>query len=187
MSTSTKRLRIGIDIDGVLRAFVPDVIRIFKKHYPDVVVRPYKDWLWTLTHSIDLPREEIDYIIFNEHAREIFSQGSLESFENLTTLQHMIAEDLHDMIIVTHQYPGVERYSYQWLGNCGINVKEVYMHKDKTKAKCDILLDDGMYNLERVKGPVCYDQPWNQSWTGPRVFSMKEFYDQYYVNEKELG
>ena len=57
------------------------------------------------------------------------------------------------------------------------------IHITKTKERIDgiALLDDFEENLEAFAATgrlaVCMNQPWNQSWIGPRVDSVGEFFE----------
>ena len=49
--------------------------------------------------------------------------------------------------------------------------------KDKRVIAGDILIDDGIHNLEAsvdTEIPICFNQPWNKEWKGLRINKLEE-------------
>ena len=74
----------------------------------------------------------------------------------------------HEVVIVTNQYDGTEHYTLEWLGKHGIQPKNVIFEFDKTKAGCDVLVDDKIENLQSQiasgKMAIKIARPWNRRW-----------------------
>lgn len=173
-------MRIGIDIDGVLRDFARRVLTVHAARFPGHRQVKYEDWEYSIDENFpDTP--DMWKLIYRDHMRDVFEEaevlpGALEGFKKLQKTKH-------DVVIVTKQQSHAIQYSLTWLGVNGFNPKEIHVTSDKSTAKVDILLDDHIVNLERVAEfgtlPVAMTQPWNKLWTGEKVSNMMEFCDKY--------
>ena len=156
---------IGIDVDGVLAAFVSSLVkRINKKH------------------GVDLKKSDINYWNYNENGistvDEIIEasrdQEFIWSIKPVETSYMMnLLYDRHFIKIVTSRLPAAKKITYIWLTKYFQFDEVVWTHgKEKTKdyIEVDILIDDHIENLKKFidTGGWCgilYDQPWNQDRT----------------------
>ena len=69
------KTRIGVDVDGVLRDFSTDLHKVIKEHYPSYIMddkeTPKEMTDWDLENSFDAPKEEIQRIYRQEHAKTV--------------------------------------------------------------------------------------------------------------------
>jgi hypothetical protein len=100
-------------------------------------------------------------------------------------------QDEFEIVVVTAQPDLVKSSTYIWIGKNDIPTNEVHISYYKSDIKGFALLDDFTDNLQEFAGTgrlaVCYNQPWNQNWNGPRIHSLDEFFElvQFELNKNE--
>ncbi len=183
----TKKPRVLIDLDGVVRDFVGSLVRAYKRQYPHHEILPINS------------RRLEDFFPIGPDIYKFTEPGAIEKIIEdaptypgaLEALNQWSAE--FDIIIVSAQ-PEISRSStFIWVGKKGIPTSEVHITYDKSAIDGIALLDDFIDNLHKFKQTnrlaVCLDQPWNQEWNGPRVKSVSEFFEFIYpiIHENNEG
>tara|TARA_Y100000310_G_scaffold49686_1_gene45907 strand:- start:3606 stop:4169 length:564 start_codon:yes stop_codon:yes gene_type:complete len=165
-------MRVGIDCDGVLRDFIPDLINKIKETHPehaDKIGIPYswnwEDWLpfWT--------EGETEKYVFETHFKELFgSEASVieTSLEDWTKLKEWAKENGHELVLVSAQRKNCEELTKKWLQRWGFTFDEMHFTHKKWSVDVDVLIDDspaklGMFKKKSVAGgvPICFRQAWN--------------------------
>ena len=166
-------MRIGIDCDGVLRDFIPDLISSIKETHPQHAdkIKPVEAWEWNSW----LPfwtEEETEKYVFEDNYLDFF--GAVcppikESVEDWKTLKRWAEDNGHELILVSAQRPHCEEPTTAWLKEWGFDFGEIHYTKNKWAVDVDILIDDSPEKLndfreKSVVGgvPVCMKQSWNQ-------------------------
>ena len=186
--------RIGIDIDGVLRNFSLELYNVIGEHYPDYIKdgsknvysveeTPKEMTNWDLENSFNAPKEEIQRIYREEHAKTILKNGTPFK-ENVDYLREQIRKDEHTFIAVTSQHPICCHHTLSWLGKQELGFSSVVFKKGRRKwqVEVDYLVDDSPNNYnawlqgrQMEDGFILMDRPWNQKIKSKyRVFNLKE-------------
>ena len=123
--------------------------------------------------------DEPEKFFFIDHAKEIFLES--EMMPNCKDCLARISTAF-DIKFVTAQLNANRRYTEQWLNNHGLDIYPVEFvdaQADKGLVKGDILLDDGIHNLDAFSTTgrlaVCFNRLYNMSWKGLRVFTWMNF------------
>ena len=165
-------MRIGIDCDGVLIDFIPDLINKIKETNPehaDKIGIPHswdwEDWLpfWT--------EDETEKYVFENHFEELFGPEANvipSSLEDWPKLKEWAKEYGHELILVSAQRPQCKEPTEHWLQRWGFTFDEIIFTHDKWKADVDVLVDDSPKNMNKFAKksinnghPICYKQTWN--------------------------
>lgn len=175
MDSENKKTRVLLDLDGVIRDFIKSVESVYKREYPDHVI---KEVVSRELHNFFPIGEGINEFIKDKFGEEILLNapaypGAVDALRKW--------QDKFEIVIVTAQ-PDDWRYStYSWIGNHRLPVNEVKITYAKHTVDGFALLDDFQENLELFthtgRLAVCMDQPWNQEWKGERVNTVDEFFE----------
>ena len=165
-------MRIGIDCDGVLRDFIPDLINKIKETNPELAygIRVPTSWDWEEW----LPfwtEEETEKYVFEDHFEELFGpEASVigTSLKDWPVLKEWAKNHGHELVLVSAQRDDCIDITNMWLNNYRFKFDEkVYTHK-KHLVDVDVLVDDspaklGRFKKQSVTGgiPICFRQPWN--------------------------
>ncbi len=164
-----ERLRLGIDLDGVVADFNAGWITRYNRDFDaELTVDEIVEWdaPTHLTHFPDMG-EFWSWARTCGEGRSIFRPldpypGAVES---LMTLQ----KAGHKIVILTTKPHFAVHDTYEWLAQHEIPTTEVHILDDKTTVECDVYLDDADHNLEalstrRSHASVCrFVRPWNSS------------------------
>jgi 5'(3')-deoxyribonucleotidase len=157
-------IRVGIDMDGVLADFNASWMaryeRAFGTHLDVTMVRSWEG-LHELTHFGSMAE-------FWEWVR---SDGAA-AFRDAPAMPGAVevAERLarrHRLVIVSSKFDWAIPASLGWLAEHAIPAREVHFLWDKSRAGCDVYLDDAPHVLERLRSQapgatVCrMVRPWN--------------------------
>ena len=165
--------RIGIDCDGVLRAFIPALIDSIKETHPqhaDKILEPeswdWEQWLpfWT--------EEETEKYVFEDNYIDFFGVDCPPidtSIEDWPKLKQWAKENNHQLILVSAQREHCEELTEAWLQRWGFMFDEMYFTHDKWSVDVDVLIDDSPEKLKIFKdrsvnhgNSICYKQSWNK-------------------------
>ena len=181
-------MKIGIDVDGVLRDFCQGFESILKEHYPQYLPKDYTGINnWNLSDNFTASKPELQKIYWYEFTKEIM--GESPAFEeNVRQMKNLISHyqelDNSDItfVCVTSQKPHARHHTLSWLGNHGINFDTVYLRKGWKKWMVDVdyLVDDSPNNFENwvrgrgmQEGFILMDRPYNQHIkTNHRVYDI---------------
>lgn len=177
------RLRIGIDVDGVLRDFVTALLDVMHEHYPEYLnskidyrslySKNRADSLtisnWKLSDNFNCSEKKIKDIYQNKFKKEILIDAM--EFNNETSiLNDWMKESNHMFFAVTSQGPTMRCPTLKWFDKYDINFDGVIFTKGKDKCLhgIDILIDDSPVNLSawsdyrgNDSGYLLVDRPYN--------------------------
>lgn len=168
-------MKIGIDVDGVIRNFMDKLIEVHLRENPGhKLIR--KD-IYDLSKWFPMGKNIYEFA-FETHAEEIYLNSRLypgaQGF-----LKEIVKKN--ELTFVTKQ-PNkmLEELTLEWINKKELPYHSIIFTKDKSVFKGDYILDDYAGNLQRVLDignsiPVCFDRPWNQDWNGPRVKTYNKF------------
>ena len=165
-------MRIGIDCDGVLRDFIPDLINKIKETHPELAygIRVPTSWDWEewLPFWTD---EETEKYVFEDHFEELFGPEASVIETSLTDwpiLKAWAKEQGHELILVSAQRKNCVELTEAWLQRWGFVFDEIHFTHKKWSVDVDVLVDDspaklGMFKKKSInKGvPICFRQTWN--------------------------
>ena len=158
-------LRLGIDLDGVVADFNTGWMTRYNSEHgtdltPDQVT--YWDAMIPLTHFSSVDE-------FWTWARNGDGPGLFRHLPVLPGAQAALRRlsRHHQIVIITTKPRWANAETFSWIGDNAIPTREVHIIGRKWLVDCDIYLDDGPHNLERLvkhrpDSAVCrFVQPWN--------------------------
>ena len=167
-------LRIGIDCDGVLRDFIPDLVNKIKEIHPehsDKILQSnsweWESWLPFWTDA------ETEKFVFEDHYKDLFGPNANpipSSLEDWPKLVEWAKEHDHELILVSAQREHCKDITEDWLQRWGfLGFDEIHFTKEKWSIDVDLLIDDSPEKLDIFKersvaygNSICYKQTWNQ-------------------------
>ena len=166
-------MRIGIDCDGVLRDFIPDLISSINETHPEHVdkIKPVEAWEWESW----LPfwtEEETEKYVFEDNYLDFFGVEASpikSSVEDWPKLVQWAKENDHQLILVSAQREHCIEPTEDWLQRWGfVGFDEIHFTKQKWSIDVDVLIDDSPeklddFNKQSVTGgkSICMKQTWN--------------------------
>ena len=166
-------MRIGIDCDGVLRDFIPDLISSIKETHPEYVdkIKPVEAWEWESW----LPfwtEDETEKYVFEDNYLDFFGVEASpikSSVEDWPKLVQWAKENDHQLILVSAQREHCKDITTEWLQRWGFMFDEIHYTKHKWSVDVDVLIDDSPEKMDIFNDrsvaygrPICYKQTWNQ-------------------------
>ena len=159
-------MRILVDIDDVLRRTQDSINHMYSVVHKGKWYK-LKD-KWELDEFYEIG-EAINRFAFVEYAKPIFSgakiyDGAKEFLEELTRLGHTV-------VLCTVQNEHTLAPTVAWLQRHRLSFNELYVtgldpKKNGKKMAGDVMIDDGLHNLEKFDGlKICFGQLWNQGFT----------------------
>lgn len=174
-------MRLGMDLDGVVANFTQGWMNFYNREFgTSLVFEDSRKWndLVDLTHFRHIG--EFWSWSSNLDGRSVFFH--LEPFPGAVEALHSLADDGHDIVVVTTKPHFAIDDTHEWIANHGIPAAEIHILEDKWKVPCDIYLDDGPHILpglveRRPESTVCrYVRPWNDPVPGSiDVHNFDEF------------
>ena len=88
-------MKIGIDVDGILRDFCHGLTAVVKKHYPEYIMETEipDEWCkikdWHLENNFNCTKEDLQQIYWHDHAKTIMGEGPAFE-ENVKQMRDMI-------------------------------------------------------------------------------------------------
>lgn len=166
-----RRLRLGIDLDGVVADFNAGWIARYNQEFGTELLPEHVD-IWDaptlLTHFTDMGQ-------FWSWARTSGGGASifriLEPYHGAIDALHDLARRHHVAIVTTKPAFAIHD-TYEWLAEHRVPTREVHIVDDKTTVHCDVYLDDADHNLRALRAAhpaatVCrFVRPWNESHDG---------------------
>jgi 5'(3')-deoxyribonucleotidase len=168
---SKRKIRLGIDVDGVLRDFDSKVIEIAKQVYPDKILGEVtRGWDFP---NIDVDIKELSKLWQETHCEEIYRNAELmpnvkEEFKLLKEWCRTQRPG-YQFICVTAQMPYNACHTHYWLGKHYFNFLEVHISNHKHKIDIDYLIDDSPKNYTKwveagrdEKAFILFNRPYNE-------------------------
>jgi len=167
------RLRLGIDLDGVVADFNAGWIARYNDDFgASVPLDAVQVWdgIHKLTHFPDMAG-------FWEWARG-HGRGSifrhLETYDDAVPTLERLDKAGHDIIIITTKPRWAVHDTFAWIADHRIPTREVHMTWHKWRVPCDVYLDDAPHQVEsihraRPEALMCrFVRPWNEPVPGVR-------------------
>lgn len=162
-------MRIGIDVDGVLRNFDGSVIRKIRETHPELVdkVQPVRKWdveSWLPFWSA----EESYRYIFEENYQDIFENAPTcrDAKEYWNELQDWAKNNKHELVLISAQESQCIAATLCWLGNNKFFFNELHFTKNKETIDVDVLVDDYEKNLIKFSNTgrtsICFIHKYNK-------------------------
>jgi 5'(3')-deoxyribonucleotidase len=165
------RLRLGIDLDGVVADFNAGWIPLYNDRFgADLAVEDVVGWNSpvNLTHFTSMS-QFWRWSATAGHGASIFRV--LDPFPDaIETLRRLARR--HHVVIVTTKPAFAIHDTYAWLAEHRVPTTEVHIVDDKTTVPCDVYLEDADHNLEELRtthpaSVVCrFVRPWNRAHEG---------------------
>lgn len=159
-----KNLTIGIDVDGVLRNNLGEMVRLYNESFNEnLTVDDVVDFKTEniFTKISEVTGDTPSHWFFQIHSNELFRDAKPFSgvAEDIKRLQEHAR-----IIIITYQKSYLNKsQTLEWLEKCGIEPDGIVFIKDKTLVRCDYLVDDNDWNFagSRVNTGVLINAPYN--------------------------
>lgn len=173
------KLRVGIDVDGVLRNFVQKIIDMAALE--DVTVQEPTEY--EFLHQLVGDHTIANHIWgLKDWQEEIFVDSG--TFQKGKLGYEMFCTDPQfEVYIVSHQKKGTEHHTDKWLKENGFtqHVQTIYA-EDKLEAPCQVIIDDKPANVEdyldNARMGILIDRSYNQKVSLPyRVENLIEAYN----------
>lgn len=159
-----KNLTIGIDVDGVLRDNLGEMVRLYNESFNEnLTVDDVTDYKTEkiFPKIMEVTGDTSSHWFFQTHSKELFSDA--KPFKNVTEDIKRLQEHAQ-VVIITYQKSYLNKaQTLEWLEKCGIEPDGIVFIKDKTLVHCDYLVDDNDWNFigSHVKTGVLIDAPYN--------------------------
>jgi len=157
--------RVIVDTDDVLRDFVPTLVKVYKKYYPDHEVNDIDTW--TLSKHFPIGDDIYDFFA-KKHMAEIFYDapfmaGAMEFLETLHK-----DKSIHIILATSQKSLACRAVTMQWYLKHNIPHNDVYFTEDKSTIDANFIIDDSPNQLTRatLKGMqvLPFTQAWNVEW-----------------------
>ena len=163
--SSRPRLRLGIDLDGVVADFNAGWIERYNAQFGAELLPEHVD-IWDaptlLTHFTNM-REFWGWARTAGEGASIFRV--LQPYHGAIDALQRLARD-HRVVIVTTKPHFAVHDTFEWIAEHRIPTREVHIVDDKTTVHCDVYLDDADHNVRALVGArpestVCrFVRPW---------------------------
>ena len=142
-------MRIGIDIDGVLRDFGKSFMEVMKKHYPETMLQD-KITDWQFEKHFTLSKKELQEIYWDTYCDAVFLEAPpiYGAIQQMQDLFDWASVNEYTLVCISSQRPMGRHNSLHWLGKHGLGFEEVHFAKGRYKWKKDVdwLVDDSPEN-----------------------------------------
>jgi 5'(3')-deoxyribonucleotidase len=160
----SKRLKIGVDIDGVLANQITGLLPAINAKYKlDIKYGDIKDWRQPISET------SIDKLIINAQANDIRYVLGMPTTRNAKRMFRKLMSIRGDTIsVVTARSENCREITEQWLLNNGLVPDDYISSSEARKGEhgLDILIDDYTGNIKQFLEKqntfaILYKQPWN--------------------------
>jgi len=160
--------RVIVDTDDVIRDFVPQLLKVYKKYYPDHNIPKIDDInSWRLSQFFPIG-DKIYEFFAEEHIVETFYESSpkAEAIKFLNRLKKI--KGIHIILATSQHSLECKAITMQWYLKHNIPHDSIYFAEDKSEIKADYLIDDSPNQLSRALYKkihiIPFTQPWNIDW-----------------------
>ena len=174
----TEKLKIGLDVDGVLADVIHAWIHYNNKIRTPISKKEISEWDFWKRYQID------KYDFYKELSLCWQAWHKIPSTEeNLSTSISTLSQ-VSDVDIVTAREEYTHPFVKSWLSSQKIVYKNyvgVLEGVEKTKLDYDIFIDDSPINaksmIDNGKSVILYSQPWNLRFDDPRAKRISQLKD----------
>lgn len=174
-----RRLRLGIDLDGVVANFNVGWVDRYNEHF-QASLREAHVVNWDSPLELTHFRNMDDFWTWAQ-AGEASIFRSLPPYEDSLETLERLAES-HQIVIITAKFDWAIPDTLAWIAQHRIPAREIHFAWEKWRVPCDVYLEDAPHNLEEIpshrpEAVVCrMVRPWNHPQGGTvDVESWKEF------------
>ncbi|MBI4894872.1 MAG: hypothetical protein HY831_00090 [Candidatus Aenigmarchaeota archaeon] len=172
------KLRVGVDLDCVLRDFKKSLFNVYKQKYPTHQIVPSEQWTNYWLGGYFPIGEEVYKFFREDAAEEIFLNANL--IQGAYHMMLQLNKIAHVTIVSFQPNEKIKELSIRWLENKGIQFHDILFTIDKEYYVGDFFLDDCEEHLNFIETagnstPICWNDTWNQNWKGIRVNNHQEF------------
>ena len=143
-----KTIKIAIDVDGVLRNNLGEMVKLYNKEFND---NKSVDDITDFMVSNSFPKIEAEsgksasQWFFQDHSKEMFLTA--KPYDNIADDIKRLQE-VAEVIIVTYQKSYLNKmHTLKWLEKNHIEPDGICFLKDKTRIKANYLIDDNNWNF----------------------------------------
>ncbi len=175
---TTEKLKIGLDVDGVLADVIHTWIGYNNKIRKPISKEEISEWDFWKHHKID------KYDFYKELSLCWQRWTKIPSTEENLSKSTSILSNIGEVDIVTAREESTHIYVKSWLLSQKITYKNyvgVLEGLEKTNLDYDVFIDDSPLNaksmLDAGKSVILYNQPWNLSFNDPRakrIYQLKD-------------
>lgn len=167
------RLRVGIDLDGVVADFNSGWVRRYNEDFGAELSHDAVgvwDGLHELTHFRHM--EEFWDWARRQEGGSIFRH--LEPYEGALEALQRLSRAGHSVVVLTSKPDWAVHDTFAWIAEHRLPTREVHMTEEKWRVPCDVYLDDAPHQLARLhetrpEALTCrYVRPWNRPLPGVR-------------------
>lgn len=162
------RLRIGVDLDGVVADFNAGWIDLYNREFGTAISSDEVvgwDHMLTLTHFPVMDEFWTWARSAHDDRRCIFRYlgtypGAVDGLRDLVGRHHVV--------IVSHKFPWAIPDTLAWLAELEVPLQEIHFLRAKAQVDCDVYLEDAPYQLADLRAGrpdaiVCrFVRPWNK-------------------------
>lgn len=188
-----KKIRIGLDVDGVLRDFDSKVLEVIERLHPGKVKSKITT-SWDYLDNVDVDIKDLQLIWKETHCEEIFREADImpKAKEELRLLKDWMKtrKTRFQLVIATSQMPYNANHTFYWLGKNKFNFTEIHISNHKHNLNIDYLIDDSPKNYEKWVNAgrdetkyILFDRPYNQQC--PATNRIKTLSEAISILEKE--
>lgn len=144
---------LGISIDGIIRDFISQFIKIYKEQIGDPPKQPLNSYKLEEHFKFNGGIEEMNYFLYLENPLEIFGHANEQSFNVMNDI-HKLNEKLkeHNCIIklISKELGKSKPATLFFLSKIGCQIENIqFVLKEEEKWDyCDILLDVNPFSLK---------------------------------------
>ena len=184
------KMKIGIDVDGVLRDFCDGLTKVVLKHYPEYMKDDFVEIdNQKLENNFNCTKEDLQQIYWYDYAHTIMADGApmYGAIKQMYDLFDWAEEKGHSLVCITSQKNHARHHTLAWLAKYGMNFDTVYFRKgwQKWQVDVDFLVDDSPSNFDNwVRGRgmqygfILMDAPYNQHCKSDyRINELKQIKD----------
>lgn len=175
-------IHIGIDVDGVLRDFRAQLMKVYKDLNPEHQVTPLNEWYNYRLDEYFPESEDIGKFIFHDNCRLIFLYA--KAYEGAKEFMKQLNKNpnYRVTIVSSQSTPELQSLTIEWLYQEGIDYDAILFTDDKVEYYGHFLLDDKTKNVRRaymnnITRGVVFDQVYNRDCELMRVKNYQEFLD----------
>jgi len=158
-------MRIGIDIDGVLRNTYNKLVEVYLKTFPNEWCRPVQEWnSYLLSDNFSIGDDIYDFFFNSLHTKEIYLTAPI--FKYTKELNTIAKTDTVE--IITHQpNSNTEVYALQWMHQHKLNYDGIHFTQQKWAVDCDVYVEDSPEQIHELlhygKNVVVIDYKYNKN------------------------